>query len=243
MMRWLGRSLRFCGALRAVLVGLAVVLGSHRVLAAHGAMPAPEGQGALTAPLPESVPEDFELGSSIPTQARRALEQRSFAARPVTLELRGGVGTVVGLVGVTVSFDPWSRLALGVGLGANTSGFQLAGFVRVRPLVFLQRRHERLHALGLEVGYSTGPFRDFSLGLADGQSPNGSYSWDRVHWIQPQITYETRSYRGFNLLVGVGAAIPIAERGYRCLDVSLCSPSHISAQPTVTVGVGWALGL
>jgi hypothetical protein len=192
--------------------------------------------------LPHSVPDDFVLGSSAPNEARRAVEQRSFAARPVLLELRGGLGTIVGFGGATVSFDPWSRLAIGAGLGASTSGLQLAAFLRVRPLVFIRQRRARLHALGLEIGYSTGPFRDFLAPAGDGLRPAyDSYSWDRVHWIEPQLTYETRSYRGFNVLCGLGAEIPIATQGYHCTDPALCPARRIAVLPTVTVGIGWAL--
>jgi hypothetical protein len=158
------------------------------------------------------------------------------------LELRGGAATVVGLVGATVSFDPWSRLTLGGGLGASPAGVQLGAFARVRPLVFMGRRWARLHAIGLELGYSTGPFKDFILPV-DGGSAASTYSWDNVQWLQPQLTYETRSYRGFNLLVGAGVAIPVAKHGFHCLDEMQCRSSPIGVLPTVTVGVAWAFGI
>ncbi len=157
------------------------------------------------------------------------------------LELRAGIATIVGLIGVTASFDPWSRLSLGVGMGANTSGMQLAGFARVRPLVFMAKRWARLHAVGIELGYSTGPFQ-YSLppsGLGE-NVPIADY--DRVHWLQPQLTYETRSYRGLNLLAGVGVEIPLASSGYQCRDEKSCGSNHLGTLPTVTVGLGWAMG-
>jgi hypothetical protein len=168
---------------------------------------------------------------------------RSFSDLPVMFELRGGVGTIVGLFGATISFDPWSRLTLGAGFGANTSGLQLAGFLRVRPLVFRARRRSRLHAIGLEIGYAAGPYEDFIPPAGDGDSVSSTYSWDRVQWLQPQVTYETRSYHGFNLLGGLGVEIPIAKTGYHCLDAMQCSTNHLTTLPTFTVGVGWALGI
>jgi len=180
-----------------------------------------------------------------PEPARRSIRERSFAALPVMLELRTGVATIVGLFGATVSFDPWSRLSLGAGLGANTSGMQVAAFARVRPLVFMGKRWARLHAVGLELGYSSGPFKDDSLDLgADHSGSSGpTYAYDRVHWLQPQISYETRSYRGFNLLAGIGVEIPLARQGYHCLNETLCSERKLGVLPTFTIGLGWALEL
>jgi len=191
-----------------------------------------------------SVDDDSALSAEhgAPGKVRRSVREHSFAARPVMLELRAGISTIVGLLGATASFDPWSRLALGAGIGANTSGVQLAGFARVRPLVFKAKRRLRLHAVGIELAYSTGPFQDAlpPSGLGE-HTPSAAY--DRVHWLQPQITYETRSYHGFNLLAGLGVEIPLASRGYHCLDPSSCdSHHHISTMPTITVGFGWALG-
>jgi len=187
----------------------------------------------------------YLIEGGAPEWARRSIGEQSFAARPIMLELRTGVATVVGLFGATASFDPWSRLCLGAGLGANSSGAQLAAFGRVRPLVFMGKRWARLHAVGLELGYSTGPFSNaFIDSRADPSGGSGpTYSYDRVHWLQPQITYETRSYRGFNLLAGIGVEIPLATQGYHCLKEELCAENEIGVLPTFTVGLGWAIGL
>lgn len=175
---------------------------------------------------------------------QHSARQNSFVSRPLMFELRSGLSTVVGLFGGTVSFDPWSRLSLGAGLGTNTSGLQLCAFARVRPLVFTAKRTARLHAVGAELGYSVGPFSDYRIPTGMGSSePISSYSYERVQWLQPQLTYETRSYRGFNLLAGVGVAIPIEWHGYQCLDPKRCNSNRISTLPTATIGVGWAIGL
>ena len=104
-------------------------------------------------------------------------------------------------------------------------------------------RWARLHAVGLELGYSTGPFSDQTPDLGGHGDPHVTYSYDRVHWFQPQLTYETRSYRGFNLLAGIGVEIPLATHGYHSLDEAHRSESAIGVLPTFTVGVGWAMGL
>ncbi|HYQ29338.1 MAG TPA: hypothetical protein VER04_19040 [Polyangiaceae bacterium] len=186
----------------------------------------------------------YVLEGGTPDDARRTNRERSFGARPFMLELRTGVATIVGLFGASASFDPWSRLCVGAGFGANSSGMQVAGFARLRPLVFIGRHWARLHAVGLELGYSTGPYSDYhpDLGTDHSGEPSTTFSYDRVHWLQPQITYETRSSGGLNLLVGVGVAIPFAAQGYHCLDEKLCSGSELFVLPTFTVGLGWALG-
>jgi len=186
----------------------------------------------------------YQLHPHAPESIRRTVREQSFAARPFMLELRGGVSTIVGLLGATASFDPWSRLCLGAGLGGNTSGLQVAAFARLRPLIFMGKRWARLHAVGLELGYSTGPYSDQTFTSGAGHSDSSaSYSYDRVHWLQPQITYETRSYRGFNLLAGAGAAFPLWSKGYQCLAPSRCDSNQIGPLFTVTVGLGWAMAL
>jgi hypothetical protein len=110
----------------------------------------------------------------------------------------------------------------------------------VRPLVFISQRWARLHAIGLELGYSRGPFKDF---VVSPDSPASTYSYEGVQWLQPQITYETRSYRGFNLLGGLGVEIPFESHGYQCLVDSECGSHKISPLPTITLGLGWATGL
>jgi len=222
------------------------VFPSQRVLIASAAFVALLGlTGVAHARHSTEYRSQYVLEGGAPEDARRTARERSFAARPFMLELRTGVATIVGMFGATASFDPWSRLCLGVGLGVNTSGLQVAAFARLRPLVFTGRRWARLHAIGLELGYSTGPYSDYKpeLGADHTGDPRTTYSYDRVHWLQPQITYETRSYRGFNVLVGVGVEIPLATQGYHCVDERLCAENKLGVLPTFTVGLGWALGL
>lgn len=182
------------------------------------------------------------LDQGLPNEARRLVAERTFAARPMALELRTGLATIVGLLGPTVSFDPWSRMSLGAGVGINTSGLQFAGFARFRPLVFMAQRTARLHAVGVELGYSVGPFEDHQNPLSE-SGPVSTFSYDRVQWLQPQVTYETRSFKGFNLLAGLGVAIPVKTTGYHCLDEPGCNMNHIGGITTVTFAIGYALQL
>jgi hypothetical protein len=249
----------FCKVRCFSAIALLVCLpGLTRVAHAQGVTPAPDSVSnpnrspvGMKESAPQSEPaepedNDYDLArrGGAPTAVRRAVREHTFALLPVLLELRGGVSTIVGLVGVTASFDPFSRLTLGAGFGANTSGMQFAGFARVRPLIVTAGRSARLHAVGVELGYSTGPFRDYIAATGTGaDSTHSTYSYDRVQWLQPQITYETRSYRGFNLLAGVGVEIPLKWQGYQCIDPWRCGSNHIGTLPTITFGVGWAMGL
>ena len=68
-----------------------------------------------------------------------------FSDRPLMIQLRGGIDTLVGLFGLTASYDVHNRLALGAGLGTNAAGLQLAVFARVRPLMALRRVMPEIH--------------------------------------------------------------------------------------------------
>jgi hypothetical protein len=174
---------------------------------------------------------------TIPTEARRTIKSKRFAARPYLLEARAGIGTIVGLVGSTMGIDLWGRIVLGGGLGLSTGGLQLGTYVRARPFVFTSRGEMRLHAIGVELGYATGGFTH--LPLYDYPVAH----WDWVHWIQPGLIYETRSWRGFNLLGGIGVALPVASSGHHCWeDATSTAPCRhdLPVFPTATIALGYA---
>lgn len=174
------------------------------------------------------------MEGGVPVQTRQRIDERRFSARPLVVEARGGGATLVGAVGVTASYQPWSWVGLGAGAGANLAGGQFGAFLALRPISFLSQRWARLHGIGVELGYSTGPFRDYS------ESGPGAEFWARVHWAQPMIFYQTQSYRGVNLVAGLGAAIPFAKSGYHCDNASLCTERALGTLPAVTAGLGYA---
>jgi hypothetical protein len=181
----------------------------------------------------------------VPGQPWRVIDQKGFAARPYLLEARGGFFGIVGLVGITVGADLAGRLLLGGGFGVSAGGFQMAAYMRGRPLVFKGRSTMRLHALGIEVGYSTGGYTAYNVvGSLMGDGAERVVHWDWVHWVQPQITYETRTWKGFSLLVGGGLAIPVARSGYHCRVDTAWNPCGraLSTLPSVTVALGYAWG-
>ncbi len=170
---------------------------------------------------------------------------RKFSDRPITVQLRGGIDTLVGLIGLTAAYDVENHLALGVGAGTNGEGLQLAVFARVRPFIWESRRTRTLRALAFEGSFSTGPgvVRSIDIPAGEGRpDPSGTLHWSRVSWIQGEVVYEVRTVSGFSFTVGSGVAVPIHSQGPWCSgDAPWCSMnSRTSAEPlpTVTVGVG-----
>jgi hypothetical protein len=172
---------------------------------------------------------------------------RKFSDRPITFQLRGGMDTLVGLIGLTASYDVENHLTLGVGVGTNAAGLQLAVFARVRPLIWENRRTRTLRALAFEGSFSTGPgvvrSSDLPLPMGDGQDPSGTLHWSRVSWIQGEVVYEARTVSGFSFTVGAGVAVPVHSQGPWCSggDAQWCSTNaRFSAPvlPTMTVGLG-----
>ena len=172
-----------------------------------------------------------------------------FSDRPLMIQLRGGIDTLVGLFGLTASYDVHNRLALGAGLGTNAAGLQLAVFARVRPLIWENGRTGTLRALAFEGSFSTGPtyYRpiDFLLGSGTESGLSGTLHWSRVSWIQGEVVYEVRTMSGFSFTVGAGMAVPVDSRGPWCVDElkGWCSTNASSSPqvlPTVTGGIGYA---
>jgi hypothetical protein len=172
----------------------------------------------------------------VPSEARRRVDEKRFAARPFLLQLRLGSGTIVGPLGITASFTPWSFLSFGAGVGGNSEGPQLGAFAAVRPLSFVSHRHGLLQGVGVELGYSTGAYDDRFV------VPSSDAAWDRVHWLEPLAFYELRTLGGFDLLAGMGVAVPLGSSGYRCSDEAHCSSSEPSTIVNFSVGVGFAGG-
>jgi hypothetical protein len=167
-----------------------------------------------------------------------------FTDRPVTIQIRGGIGTTVGLIGLIATYDVENHLALGVGAGTNVAGLQLALFARVRPFIWENSRTRTLRALAFEGSFSTGPgvIRSIDLPMGGPPGPSGTLHWNRVSWIQGEVVYEVRTVSGFSFTVGSGLAVPIHSQGPWCSDdaqwCSLNARSSAEVLPTATVGIG-----
>jgi hypothetical protein len=167
-----------------------------------------------------------------------------FTYRPIAIQLRLGIDTLVGIIGMTASYDIENHLAVGAGFGTNEAGLQLAVFARVRPLVWF-RHQSTLIALALEGGYSTGPGVDpFPIPNFQDVNPSGTLYWRRISWLQGEVVFELRMHSGFSLTVGIGRAVPIHFQGASCTgDSGWCSDnanSRFGTLWTQTTGVGYA---
>lgn len=172
----------------------------------------------------------------VPSETQRRVDAERFAARPFLFQLRLGSGTIVGPVGVTAGYSPWTFVSFGAGVGGNAQGPQLAAFAAVRPLSFVGRRRALLQGVGIELGYSTGAYDDRFV------TPSSAASWKHVHWLEPLAFYELRTLGGFDVLAGVGVAAPLAASGYHCDNPMYCSASEPSTIVNLTVGIGFAGG-
>ena len=182
-------------------------------------------------------PTDVEPFRPVPENYSR------FTDRPIAIQLRYGLDTLVGLVGLAASYDIEDHLAIGAGFGANFAGLQLAALARVRPFIW---GRSTLLSLAFEGAFSSGPGRDppFQLDLGYGEGPSGTLHWRRISWLQGEVVFELRTHSGFSLTVGIGKAVPIHFQGTSCAgDSGWCSVNANSKFGTLwtqTTGVGYA---
>jgi hypothetical protein len=169
--------------------------------------------------------------------------RRSFTDAPFTVQGRVGFGTIVGLLGIAASYDVANRIALGAGIGANPSGPQLAGFVRLRPFTWENRRTGTLRSLALDVGFSTGPYSNGVVKtLLPGLDAPAPTRWDRINWVQWEIVYEVKAVDGFSFMLGAGQAWPVSYNGRTCPAApDPCSEKvTLSFLPSGSLGIGHA---
>ncbi len=166
-----------------------------------------------------------------------------FTYRPIAIQLRLGIDTLVGLVGAVASYDLENHLAVGAGIGTNVAGLQLAAFARVRPLVWFYHQ-STLIALALEGAYSSGPGIDPALSPYGTSTPTGTLHWQQIGWLQGELVFELRTHSGFSFTVGIGRAVPVHFQGASCTgDSGWCSDnanSRFGTLWTQTTGVGYA---
>src|SRR4051812_29836439 len=140
------------------------------------------GSNAAPASRPSSIwaPRDQSLAQ--PSAASERAEPgpvNEFAAHPVTIEWRLGVGTPTGVIGGALSYSPIPALGLDCGAGSNTHGLQLACGLRARLVLDARQQlgnvAEMQRALTLTSGFSTGPYVDShtfeKITAADGPGP------------------------------------------------------------------------
>lgn len=166
------------------------------------------------------------------------------SARTVSLSLnQRHRRCLVGLARATVGVNLGERINIGGGLGANLLGLQVAGYLRLRPLVSqLQAAPDHVGALALEMAYVRGPSRGVLFGGGfQGEQPD--YSWNVVHWAQFGVFYEKIISTRFVASIGVSLAFPIASRdckGTAQDESSIACDSSIKPKPLI--GFTYAIG-
>jgi len=202
------------------------------------------------APAPQPVPSarQFSETSKPLTDAARfkALPQpkfNSFSDHTIQLQAVVGFGTIVGLAGATAGVNLGERINVGGGMGANLVGLQLAGYLRLRPLVWqIQSAPDHVGALAIELAYVRGPSRGVLFGGGfQGEQPD--YVWKLVQWAQFGVFYEKMISTRFVTLIGGSLAFPIGSS--ECSGTA-SDGSHIACEstnrPKPLIGFTYAIG-
>jgi hypothetical protein len=106
-----------------------------------------------------------------------------------------GLGSPVGLLGVTLTYAPVPEIQFEFGSGLGFSGFQFS----LMPKLSIGRASEDRFVLGV------GP----SVGIGRNSNPSqGCVSW----WLNVEVGYEFRSVGGFSFLMAVGVVKGLAGK-------------------------------
>jgi len=150
----------------------------------------------------------YTVSSSSNTELGPAALAEDFSKHPFSLELRLGVATPTGGIGLAAEYSLLPEFALGCGIGTNGLSAEPACWLRARALV------ERRFALTLSSGFSTAEFVQnevtqdgvFAIGTAalhqmgEGPGPD-SRNFSRADWLNSDIGFEVRNdavvFRGF----------------------------------------------
>jgi len=166
--------------------------------------------------------------------------------RRFSLELRLGVATPIGAIGIASEFAFVPQLGLGCGVGSNGYGPEYACWLRARPLFGKTR------ALTLSTGLSSAPFRqnDASAGGAFGWATGAMSSmghstsppertWEHAYWLNTDVGFESRrNYFLFRAFGGLAALLNpndgVIEEG----SLSGASPADKPLSVLIYAGLG-----
>jgi hypothetical protein len=187
-----------------------------------------------------------ELATPIATPADPTPSpMEEFAARPLTLEARLGLGAPTGLLGLAVTYSPLPAFGFDCGAGTNTLGLQLACSVHGR--LVLSSREETFgldwaRALTLSSGFSSGRYVDFhsfeNLTAVDGPNP-AELHFARAYWWNTDLGAEWRD-GAFVMRVFVGVALLLNPNAYTIVKPE--SDSRIEPASTTLLYFGFGFG-
>ena len=180
-----------------------------------------------------------------PTEGRG--DTSVWSERRLALDAHAGLGTPLGLIGVSLEVTPIPYWTFGGGIGTSISGPQLAMSTRVR--------YPFGHgAIAFGVGASRGAYDTAEAWLADSL---WTRHWDHAYWLNLEVSLEHRWSTGvqFRMYGGVGAVLNPADGrcqpdqnngGHDCSfpggPLGLLSFSETSV-PYVGYAVGYAFSL
>jgi len=168
-----------------------------------------------------------------------------FAAHPITLEARFGLGTPTGVLGAAVSYSPVPAFGFECGAGTNTIGLQLACSLRGRFVFATRERSLGLNwarALTLTSGFSGGRYADRhvfeQLTAVDGPGV-AELDFARAYWWNTDLGVEWRD-GAFVSRFTVGVALLLNPDAYTVFKRE--SESRVEPASTTLLYFGFGLG-
>jgi hypothetical protein len=177
-----------------------------------------------------------------PACAPNTIPGKAWVERPFAIETTIGAMMPTGELGFGVDWSPFAYTSMNAAAGFSWDG------LKVNPQTALAIRIRypwEVDALGIEGGWSGGPFAPFapaSLGCGGGGSrvSESCLDWDYAHWVNVALTYEHRSKNGFSFRTFLGYASILNKQCFEytpgttyCLGRSL---------PYTGVALGYAFG-
>lgn len=242
------------GTLHIAVMGVALVAPEGTLSSGGDTQVLPAGQPAAPAGAHEELPISASRQSpSIEPPRVPAPQLGPFDKRPFSLELRLGIATPTGAIGVAAEYSMIPAFSLGAGIGNNFWGAEPAVWLRGRLIGGRQRDH----ALTGSVGISTAHFEQNQateygfFGLWTGpmsanghnESPN-SRVYERAYWVNADVGLESRTnallIRYFVGLAGlVNPADGVEHRSSSMYEVRAGSP--VTAMLYMGMGLGFSL--
>ena len=207
---------------------------SNTALYGYNMPPPPGGQATYPAagqPPPEGVEQPPEA---------------EFAARPLTLELRLGLGAPTGLYGFGAIYSPIPAFGFDCGAGTNGVGIQLSCGLHAR-LVLGSREHlfgqQWARAVTLSSGVSGGRYVDEhwfeNVSAVDGKGP-ATLHFARAYWWNTDLGVEIRT-GAFVGRVFFGLAVLLNRDAYTVVKPSTDSRVELPSTTLLYLGTSWGI--